>query len=365
MQLTEISANERFRLMAEFEPTSESFLAWPERRDNWRDGGKPAQVMFRKLAELIAQYQPVTMLVSREQYQNAYYQIGQKTKVVEMSFDDVWLKDTGPFYITNGREIKAVDFKFNAWGGLLDGLYFPWDQDDLVAQKVLDLQAIDYYKAELILEGCAILVDGEGTMIATEEVVLSEGRNINLDKNKIEKIFRHYFGIEKVIWLQDGYFMDETGGDIDNMVNFIAPGEIVLTWTDDRTDPQFEISQRAYDILSSATDAKGRSFRIHKMQMPAPLYLTDEEAHGVDPINGRLPRNAGRRLTATYVNYITLTDVIIMPWFNDPQDAVAQEELQGLYPSRQILTIPVREFLNGGGGLHTLVINTPDLPKDR
>lgn len=361
MQLTDKPQNAGYRLVAEFEPTKESYIAWPERRDNWRNAGKPAQKMFRQLAELIARYQPVTMLVSRGQYQNAQAQLAQKMRVVEMSFDDIWLKDIGPFYVENKQTLYGVDFAFNAWGGLLDGLYFPWDQDALVAQKLLDLQQLDYLKHKFILEGCAIVTDGEGTLITTEEVVLSEGRNLNVSKEQVEALFAKYFGIKQVIWLPEGYFMDETGGDVDNMLNYVAPGKIVLTWTDDPADPQYAISHQAYEILRAAVDAKGRKLEIHKMQIPSPQYLTIEEANGVDPINGRLPRIAGQRLTATYVNYLTLTKVIIMPIFDDPQDVLAKAQLQALYPEREVLTLPAREFLSGGGGLHTVVSTVPAL----
>ncbi|WP_412989890.1 agmatine deiminase [Pediococcus siamensis] len=351
-----------YRLPAEFEKQKKGYMLWPQRSDNWRDGGKPAQKMFSELAALLAQYQPMVMLVNESQYKHAREMLPSSVQVIEMSSNDAYIKDTGPFYVTakNGT-IRCENFNFNAWGGLLDGLYFPWDKDNELAEKIAGLNHLDYYQSQFTLEGCSIIVDGQGTLITTKDVILSEGRNKGVTIQKAEKVFHDFFGVEKVIWLSEGFFMDETGGDIDNMVNFVRPGEVVLTWTEDKNDPQYQISHAALKVLEKETDAKGRKLRIHKLNLPQKaLTLSSEEANGVDPINGMLPRVAGQRLTATYVNYITLNDVIIMPAFEDLQDSIAQKQLQKYYPDRKIVKFPAREILTGGGGLHTVVSNVPD-----
>lgn len=360
MKLTTTPADDGFRMPAEFEPQSETYMVWPQRPDNWRNGGKPAQDAFTKLAAVISRYQPVTMLVNQSQFKHARKTLPNEVRVVEMSSNDSWMRDYGPFYIVDDKGgLRCVDFDFNAWGGLLDGLYFPWDKDNEIVAKIANLKYLDYYKVKTVLEGCAIHVDGEGTLIATEDVVLSEGRNAQATKAQMEKLFADYLGVTKTIWLKHGYFLDETNGDVDNMLNFVAPGELVLTWTNDEQDQQFKISQEAYTILSQATDAKGRPFKIHKLLMPAPQELSVEEANGVDAINGMLPRFAGQRLTATYVNYMTVNDAIIMPIFNDPNDQLAHDQLTKLYPDRQVVEFPAREILTGGGGLHTVAAGVP------
>lgn len=361
MRLAQTPVQDGFRMPGEFEDQAESYLIWPERPDNWREGGKPAQKAFAQLAETIATYEPVTMLVNQGQYTHARTVLSPAVRVVEMSSNDAWMKDVGPFYVVDDTgELRAVDFQFNAWGGLLDGLYFPWDQDNRIGKKVADLQRIPVYEAQFVLEGCAIHVDGQGTLIATEDVVLSEGRNPGgLTKAVAEQIFHDYLGITKTVWLSHGYFMDETNGDIDNLINFVAPGELVLTWTDDKRDPQYEISRQAYELLQQATDAQGRRFKIHKLQIPHILTLSDAEAQGVDPINGRLPRVAGQRLTASYVSYITTNRAILMPVFDDPQDAVAHRQLAALYPNRQVVDVSANEILTGGGNIHTIAAGVP------
>jgi agmatine deiminase len=351
---------DNYRLPAEFESQQAAYLIWPQRPDNWRDGGKPAQKALVELAKMLVEFEPITVLVNESQYSNARGALPEKVRVIEMSSDDAFIKDTGPFYVVDkDGNICVIDFSFNAWGGLLDGLYFPWDKDDQLAEKLADLDSFPIYKSEFVLEGCSIVVDGQGTLIATEDVVLSEGRNDNITKETAEKVFHDFLGTKKVIWLQKGYFMDETGGDADNMVSFIKPGEVVLTWTDDESDPQYISSHEALEILESATDAQGNKLIVHKMQIPKPLELSEAEANGVDPINGMLPRNAGQRLTASYVNYITTDRAIVMPIFDDEQDDIAKKQLQQLYPERQVLTFPAREFLTGGGGLHSMLLNVP------
>lgn len=188
---------DNFKMSAEFTPQLRSFMIWPERQDNWRNGGKPAQQAFVELAKIISQFQPVTMLVNETQYTNAKDKLKGIAQVIEMSNNDAWAKDTLPFYVNNNAEIRAIDFNFNAWGGLIDGLYFPWDYDNQLSGKVADLLGIDYYKDKTTLEGCSIMTDGEGTIITTEDVLLAEDRNNNATKQFMEAILKEYLGAKK------------------------------------------------------------------------------------------------------------------------------------------------------------------------
>ena len=170
-----------FRMPGEFEPHIGTWMLWPERPDNWRQGAKPAQQTFARVAAAIAQFEPVTMCVSAAQFRNARNLLPADIRVVEMSNNDSWMRDCGPTFVVNKHmERRGVDWQFNAWGGLDGGLYFPWDQDDLVARKVLELERADRYQAPFVLEGGSIHVDGEGTLITTEECLLNENRNPQL-----------------------------------------------------------------------------------------------------------------------------------------------------------------------------------------
>ena len=249
-----------FRMPAEFEPHAGTWMIWPERPDNWRQGAKPAQKVFAEVASAIAQFEPLSMCVSHAQWRNARHLLPPSARVVEMSSDDSWMRDCGATFVVNDQGlVRAIDWDFNAWGGLIGGLYFPWDKDDMVARKTADIERLDRYKVPLVLEGGSIHVDGQGTLLTTEECLLNENRNPNLSKAEIEACLADTLQIDKFIWLGKGIYNDETNGHVDNICCFIRPGVLALAWCDDKTDPQYDISHDAYERLMSARDAHGRA----------------------------------------------------------------------------------------------------------
>lgn len=351
-----------YRMPGEFEKHRGTYIIWPERPDNWRNGGKPAQKTFTEVASVIGKYEPCTVVVSSWQYANARGMLPDYVRVVEMSNNDSWIRDCGATFVVNGKgSLRAVDWAFNAWGGLVDGLYFPWDKDDMVAQKMCELEGVNRYRLDdFVLEGGSIHVDGEGTLITTEECLLSAGRNPDKTKEEIEKILKEYLNVEKVLWIPQGIYNDETNGHVDNMCNYVKPGEVVLAWTDNKKDPQYARSKEAYDYLTSETDAKGRKLVVHKLYIPSkPILITKEESEGVDAVDGTLPRQVGDRMAASYVNYYTGNGFIAVPAFGDPNDKLAVKKLQELYPDRKIESIPAREILLGGGNIHCITQQVP------
>ncbi|MBN9326311.1 MAG: agmatine deiminase [Cellulomonas sp. 73-145] len=353
-------AADGYRMPAEWAHHAGCWLVWPERPDNWRLGGKPAQAAFTAVATAIAQTEAVTVAVSARQYDNARSQLPEHVRVVEMSNDDSWMRDTGPTFVVNDDgDVRGVDWVFNAWGGLVDGLYFPWAADDAVARKVLELEGVDRYRAPLVLEGGSIDVDGEGTVLVTEECLLSAGRNPDLTRADIEQQLRDHLGVEVVVWLPYGVYLDETNGHVDNFCRFVRPGVVMLTWTDDETDPQFERSAAALKVLESTTDARGRSFEVVKIHQPGPIFITEEESRGVDSIEGTLPREAGDRLAGSYVNSYIGNDLVVLPVFEDPHDDAAVAAYTQLFAPRHIVTVPGREILLGGGNVHCITQQQP------
>lgn len=351
-----------YRMPGEFEKHAGCYMIWPERPDNWRLGAKPAQKVFAEVANTIAKYEPMTMIVSKAQFSNAREVLDDSVRVVEMSNDDSWVRDCGATFVIDDKGgMRGVDWCFNAWGGLVDGLYFPWDSDDKIAMKMCELERVDRYRLDdFILEGGSIHVDGEGTVMVTEECLLSEGRNSNMSKEEIGNKLCEYLNCDKVLWIPRGIYNDETNGHVDNMCNFVKPGEVLLAWTDDENDPQYERSLEAYNYLSNEVDAKGRKLVIHKMYTPSPILITKEESEGVDSVDGTLPREEGDRLAASYVNYYTGNGFIALPVFNDPNDSKAISLLQELYPDRKIEPIYAREILLGGGNIHCITQQLPE-----
>lgn len=351
-----------FRMPGEFEAHKGCWLIWPERTDNWRNGGKPAQKAFVEVAETIAKYEEVTMCVSQTQFMAAKEMLSSNIRVVEMSNDDAWMRDVGPTFVVNDQgDVRGIDWRFNAWGGLLDGLYFPWDKDDQIAKKVCEIENKDYYSLEsFVLEGGSIHSDGEGTAIVTEACLLDESRNPDLTKEEIENTLKEYLNVEKVLWLPNGIYLDETNEHVDNIVHYCAPGVLAMAWTEDENDPQYPLSKAAFEYLSNETDAKGRTLEIHKIHIPDEVLITKEESEGVDSVDGTLPREEGDRQAASYANFYIANGAIILPFFGDEKyDNMAKETLQKIFPDRDIVGIYAREIILGGGNIHCITQQQP------
>lgn len=361
-----------FRMPGEFEPHQHIFMIWPERPDNWRQGAKPAQRAYAEVAKAIAKHTPVTMLVNNSQYANCRARLPENIRVVEMSSDDAWVRDCGPTFVVNDKgEIRGIDWIFNAWGGLVDGLYFPWANDDAMAQKICDLMGVDSYRTDadscpagldFILEGGSIHVDGEGTLITTEMCLLNPdaGRNVpNLDKDQIEMMLKEYLNLEKIIWIKDGIDPYETNGHIDDVACYIRPGEVACIWTEDPNHPFYEAAQAAYKTLSEATDAKGRKLKVYKMCMTKePCYLKD--AWSIDTATGAIPREEGEVSIASYMNFLITNNAIILPQYGDENDALAVQQAQEMFPGYTIEPVMTTEVAYGGGNIHCI---TQQMPK--
>lgn len=358
--LTATPARHGFAMPGEFELHAGCWMLWPERTDNWRLGAKPAQSAFAAVAAAIARFEPVTVGVSATQFEHARELLPAGVRLVEMSSDDAWMRDTGPTIVVNARgERRGVDWRFNAWGGLDGGLYFPWDRDDQVARKVLEIEGLARYRAPLVLEGGAVHVDGEGTCLTTEECLLDRNRNPELSREQIEGHLRNFLGVETVIWLGRGVEDDETDGHVDNLCCFARPGEVCLTWTEDRRDPQYPISRDAYERLRAARDARGRELRVHKLLQPGPLRMTAEEAAGVDRVGGTQARRAGMRLAGSYVNFYIANRGVVMPLLDARRDRAALATLRRVFPDREVVGVPAREILLGGGSIHCITQQIP------
>jgi agmatine deiminase len=353
-------AADGYRMPGEFEAHRGCWMLWPERPDNWRLHAGPAQRAYAAVAEAINPSDPVTMGVTDQQFEHCRSLLSPSIRVVEISSDDAWIRDCGPTFLTDGRGgTRGVDWQFNAWGGLQGGLYAPWDRDDRVAAKVLEIERAGRYRAPLVLEGGSIHVDGEGTVLSTEECLLNPNRNPGLSRAQIEQELLAYLGAEKVLWLGRGVYNDETDGHIDNFACFVRPGVVLLTWTDDSSDPQHEISADALARLEAATDARGRPLEVIRIPTPGPLRMTSEEAAGVQALAGSRPRRAGDRMAGSYVNFYAGTSRIVYPLLDERFDAQAAAILGRCFPDREIMGVAGREILLGGGNVHCITQQIP------
>jgi agmatine deiminase len=364
-----------YYMPGEFSMHHSTWMLWPERTDIWRLGAKPAQKVFANIANIVSKYENVVVGVTRSQYENARNNLRNNVRVIEISYNDAWIRDTGPTFLINDfGKLCGVDWFFNAWGGIghitedeqweLTGSYFPWKLDDLVARKVLEIENIKRYRCPLILEGGAIHVDGRGTLLAIKECVL--GRNPNYSLSHIEQLLSQYHGIQNFIWLNKGLYLEENNGHIDNMCCFSNPNTILLNWCEDVNDPQYEISKEAYEILSNAKDINGKKYSIIKISQPPILYITKEESESVDLSEYSISRSSQMRLPASYINSYICNSVVLIPSFatffdNRPKDydKSALRIYRDLFKEREVIQIPSRELLLGGGGIHCILQQIP------
>lgn len=330
-----------FRMPAEWSKRARTFMEWPIREGLWLDGFKAAREGYAEVAKAIAEFEEIVMLSTHDQVCNAKEMCGEKVKVIEMEHDDSWMRDNGPTFLLNDKkELAGVDWKFNAWGEK----YKPYDKDNEVAKKVMDKYKVQSFAAPIVLEGGSIHVDGEGTLLTTEQCLLNKNRNPRLTKAEIEDTLRNYLNVNKVIWLKKGLDGDETDGHIDNLACFAAPGVIVMQVCQDKNDPNYELTLENLRILENATDAKGRKLEIIKLQQPPVTYFK------------------GERLALSYINYYPVNGGIILPVFGGAAkktDAAAIETLQKLYPDRKIVTVDGMPIIKGGGNVHCITQQMP------
>ena len=362
-RLKNVPADEGFYMPGEFEPHRGCIMIWPKRPGSWPYGAKEARKAFVQIAEAIADSESVIMLAEPDVAESAREMLSERIEVVEMESDDAWARDVGPTFVVNGHgEVRGIDWQFNAWGGTADGLYQDWDKDDLVAGRFCEKFGYPVYDAKhFVLEGGSIHSDGEGTLLVTEACLLSSGRNPSLTKTQIEEQLKAYLGAKKIIWLKHGIYQDETNEHVDNVCAFVRPGEVVLAWTDDEDDPQYEMSLADLKLLEEETDAAGRHFKIHKLPIPKnPVCIREEELSGFVFEAGEDEREAGERLAASYVNFYISNRGVIVPQFGDEHDGEAVRILKECFPERNIYPVYARDIIVGGGNIHCI---TQQIPK--
>lgn len=355
-----------FRFPFEGNEHQATFILMPCRLDTWRKKARPAQENYIEVIKAISEHEKVIVGVHPSMSRKLVDELQAIENVVvwKLRYNDAWARDNMPLFLTNGEKLRTVDFRFNAWGGKVDGLYSDYHDDDHLGESVSKkLKLLSYYLPSFVLEGGSIAIDGEGTLITTEACLLSKGRNPTYTKEEIEEILHDYLAVDKVIWVPHGIYQDETNEHIDNMVSFVKPGEVVMAWCNNKSDPQYRYCQQTLQALEEAYDAKGRKLVIHKMPLPKPMYLSKDIANQLISNDATLDnREEGRRLAASYVNYYQGKDFIVMPAFGVKEDKEAFKLMQELYPNKKIHQINTYEILLGGGNIHCI---TMQLPKEK
>lgn len=363
-----------FYMPGEYERHAGCIIVWPQRPGSWSFGAEAACEAFTAVIKAIAASEHVYVACDKKNalhWQRAEKMLAdlKNVELLDIPTDDSWARDIGPTFVVKAaaqdREVRGVNWRFNAWGGEVDGLYPDYAQDDAFAAAFAEKFGYTLFNAApFVLEGGSIHCDGEGTAMVTASCLLSAGRNPGLTQMQIEDKLKEYLGVEKVLWLPRGIYNDETNEHVDNVCAFIRPGEVVLAWTDNESDPQYALSKASLDYLEQAVDAKGRKIIVHKLPIPdVPVCISEAEAVGFEFAEGEEIREAGERLAASYVNFYFSNDSVVMPAFggeNAASDRRAAEILAKLCPERKIVQIPARAILTGGGNIHCITQQIPE-----
>lgn len=356
-----------FTMPAEYAPHRATLMIWPVRPGSWGKDPSAAQAAFVRVFEAITQSEELYLLAGAEDLADARSAVAHlpRAHVLCIESDDAWARDVGPTFVKNGAgDLAGISWRFNAWGGEVDGLYARWDRDDAVAPafcKALDVPCID--AAPFVLEGGSIHTDGEGTALVTESCLLSAGRNPAMSREEIEAELCRRLGVRKVLWLPRGIYNDETNEHVDNVCAFVGPATVVLAWTEDENDPQYALSAADLAYLQGVTDAKGRPLTVHKLPIPDhPILCSEADCNAYDFAPGEDVRTPGERLAASYVNFYFTNTAVLVPQFggeNTASDARALEVLRCLCPDRQVIGLPARDILQGGGNIHCITQQIP------
>lgn len=329
-----------FKMPAEWHPHRACWMAWPRHQQTWQDIGlERAKQAYARVAQAIATFEPVIMLVNPGEEDEAASLCGEKIRIMTLPINDSWTRDTGAtFLLNNQQQLAGVDWIHNAWGGN----YVDCALDNEIAAAIINETNAIHFKAPLVMEGGSFHVDGEGTVLTSRECLLNLNRNPHLSQAQIEQYLHDYLGTEKVIWLNQGLIGDVTNGHIDEIACFIAPGKVLCLITEDKNDENYAILQDNLTTLHNARDAQGRHLEVVTVEQPPATYLDDE------------------RLTLSYINFYMANQGIVMPAFGHAEyDQAAFELFQQIFPDRRITQIDALDVFAGGGGIHCITQQEP------
>lgn len=339
-----------YRMPAEWERQKRVWFAWPHNEADWPGKFAPIPYVFAEMIRVIAKTQRVGLLVKDVKAKNAAQKILRYAAVNIKNIDLLitatdrgWMRDCGPIWVREGKKLVALDWGFSAWAK-----YPNWKKDTTVPTAVAKLTKHNTVKPmhkgrHVVLEGGGLEVDGQGSIIVTEEWLLSKKqiRNLGFTHADYEKIFAQYLGATNTIWLGNGIVGDDTHGHVDDITRFVAPGVIVTAVERDRKDANYDLLQDNIKRLKAAKDASGKKFTIVQIPMPRPVIYE------------------GERLPASYANFLICNKVVLVPTFNDPADKEALASLQQCFSDREVVGIHSRDLVWGLGTIHCLSQQEP------
>ncbi|MBF0530116.1 MAG: agmatine deiminase family protein [Deltaproteobacteria bacterium] len=322
----------------EFEPHERCWMAWPCRSAAFGGRLTEARRSFSNVAKSVAAFEPVIMLARPQDSVEAASLCGPLVAIRTLPLDDSWTRDTGPVFIINTfGDVAGVDFKFNGWGGV----WPEYQNDAQLAGSIMELAGLPCYSAGIVIEGGAIHVDGQGTLMAVAPCLLDSNRNPGLMRSDLECILSANLGVTHFIWLEHGLENDETSGHIDNVACFARPGVVLANDTSDSMDGNYFGAKENIARLRAEHDAHGNPLTVIPLEQP----------------EFRPGKNG--RLALSYVNFYLANGGLIMPSFDDPHDRNARDILAQVFPKRRVVQIAAADIVYGGGGIHCITLQQP------
>jgi agmatine deiminase len=324
-----------FAMPGEFEPHAGCLMAWPSRSELWGDRWEDAMGDYAAVASAIADFEPVLMVCTPGRGREVTTRCSSGVSVVEIPIDDSWARDSGPAFVRNAAgEVAVSGFGFNAWGER----WHPYDDDARLGERLAAHLGLRFFLAPFVLEGGSYFVDGEGTLITTEQCLLNRNRNPHLSREAIEQGLRDHLGAETVVWLPFGHSLDTgpagTDGHVDGVLQYVAPGHVLLEHVSDPTSSEHERGLANLAVLEQAIDAKGRRLEVTLL----------------DP---------GPDADVSYANHYLADGAVIVPVSGTAADETALDVLRSVHPDRVVVGVPGTVLAHGGGGPHCITQQIP------
>ena len=332
-----------FRPLPEWAPHARTWMAWPAHPETFVGTVKEAQQAFARVANTLAEFEPVSMVLGPEQEKVARRLLSSGIELLPWGIDDAWMSDIAPSFLVNAAgEVAGTDWVFNDYGNKDGRNREGYGQDAATAERILRHRGMRRFACDLVCEGGTLVCDGDGTLITNASVVLNPNRNPGLSRADAETLLCEYLNVERVIWFEDGLLDDDTDGHTDNLAAFAGPGRVLLLSEDDPGDSNHAALAAARRVLEQSTDARGRTFEIIDLPQPAER------------------RKGELRYALSYANFCLANGAVLVPAFDDPRrDNYARGLIAEQFPGRQTLSLPSIAIIAGGGSLHCITHEEP------
>lgn len=339
---------------AEWERHEATWLAWPHHRGDWPGKFEPIPWVYAEIIHNLSKHERVEIIVNDRASEKTARKVLNRANALNENVrfhcwrtNRVWTRDSGCTFVRSDdkTQISAVKWRFNAWAK-----YSNWQHDNKIgslmakACGVPELPAL-FNEKPVVFEGGSIDVNGQGTLLTTEECLLSktQQRNPNMKRKDYEKVFAEYLGVTNVVWLNTGITGDDTHGHVDDLTRFVSPDTVVTAVESDIDEANYEALRENIRRLRSATDENGKPLAIVDLPMPSPIVFD------------------GQRLPASYANFYIANGIVLVPVFNDPNDRIVLDIFADLFPDRDIVGIYCGDLIWGFGAVHCMTQQQPAL----